>query len=45
MIDQIPGNDIIEIKYVVLDYNGTIATDGQLIDGVASFIQQILLVC
>lgn len=30
---DVPGRDIIEIEHVVLDYNGTIAFDGQLIEG------------
>ena len=29
---DVPGREIIEIEHVVLDYNGTIALDGQLID-------------
>ncbi len=41
MIHKIPGIDIIEIKNVVLDYNGTIAIDGKLIDGVAAYIQEL----
>ncbi len=31
---DIPGRDIITIEYLVLDYNGTVAEDGRLIDGV-----------
>ncbi|MCR4955790.1 MAG: ATPase P, partial [Lachnospiraceae bacterium] len=31
---EIPGRDTIEIDCLVLDYNGTIANDGLLIDGV-----------
>lgn len=31
---DIPGRDIITIEHLVLDYNGTVAEDGQLIDGV-----------
>jgi len=38
MIYNIPGRELIEIKNVLLDYNGTIAIDGKLIDGVAELI-------
>jgi len=31
---QIPGAGLIEIEHLVLDFNGTIAEDGVLIDGV-----------
>lgn len=31
---DIPGRDMITIEHLVLDYNGTVAEDGQLIDGV-----------
>ena len=31
---DIPGREIITIEHLVLDYNGTVAEDGQLIDGV-----------
>ena len=31
---DIPGREIIMIEHLVLDYNGTVAEDGQLIDGV-----------
>lgn len=41
MIYKIPGNDVIEVKNVVLDYNGTIAIDGKLINGVAPFIEEL----
>ncbi len=32
---DVPGREIIEIEHVVLDYNGTIAFDGQIIEGAA----------
>lgn len=35
---DIPGRDILTIKAVVLDYNGTIAVDGQLIQAAAERI-------
>ncbi len=31
---EIPGRDTINVEHLVLDYNGTIAEDGKLIDGV-----------
>lgn len=34
LIYQIPGRDTIELNYLVLDFNGTVAIDGQLIEGV-----------
>jgi len=34
----IPGRGIIELEYAVFDVNGTLATDGVLIDGVADKI-------
>lgn len=41
MILEIPGREIIEIKNVVFDYNGTIAIDGQLIEGVGEIINEL----
>jgi soluble P-type ATPase len=41
MIFDIPGRDPIEIKHVLFDYNGTIAIDGQLIDGVDKMINEL----
>ncbi len=41
MILEIPGREKIEIKNVVFDYNGTIAIDGQLIEGVAELIDEL----
>ena len=38
---EIPGCDAMEIKAVVLDYNGTIAVDGQLIAGVGDMINEL----
>ena len=31
---NIPGYKNIQLKYLVLDYNGTLAVDGQILDGV-----------
>ena len=41
MIFKIPGREAIEIKDVVFDYNGTIAIDGKLIEGVAESINEL----
>ena len=41
MIIEIPGRETIEIRNIVFDYNGTIAIDGQLIDGVANAINEL----
>jgi len=38
---KIPGQETIEIQNVVLDYNGTIAVDGKLIEGVAEIINDL----
>ena len=38
---DIPGREAIEIEHVVLDYNGTIAVDGQLIAGAAERIREL----
>jgi len=37
----IPGREDINVKHVILDFNGTIAVDGKLIDGVATKINQL----
>ena len=41
MIIKIPGRETVEIKNVLFDYNGTIAIDGQLIEGVAESINEL----
>lgn len=33
---DIPGYGLIELEHVVMDYNGTLAVDGNLIDGVGA---------
>jgi soluble P-type ATPase len=38
---QIPGNNVLKIEHVVLDYNGTIALDGRLIDDVRRCLMHI----
>lgn len=41
MVFKIPGHETIEIENVVLDYNGTIAIDGKLVEGVAELINEL----
>ena len=41
IIFEIPGRDIIEINNIVFDYNGTIAVDGKLIEGVSEMINKL----
>jgi soluble P-type ATPase len=41
MIIKRPGRETVEIKNVIFDYNGTIAIDGQLIEGVAKSINEL----
>ena len=41
MIIKIPARGTIEIKNVLFDYNGTLAVDGKLIDGVAEAINDL----
>lgn len=38
---DIPGRQLLEIDYLILDFNGTLALDGQLIEGVDHLIQQL----
>ncbi|BCV21220.1 HAD family hydrolase [Moorella sp. Hama-1] len=38
---QLPGQKIITIKHVVLDFNGTLACDGELLPGVVSRLQAL----
>jgi soluble P-type ATPase len=38
---SIPGNEEFNLKYLVLDYNGTMARDGELLDGVRAIIEKI----
>ena len=39
---SIPGRDTLCIEHLVLDYNGTIAVDGCLIEGIQERLQQLL---
>ncbi len=41
MIIDIPGNNSLTLSYLVLDYNGTLAVDGTLIDGVEERINRL----
>lgn len=41
MIIDIPGTGPIEIKNILLDYNGTLAIDGKLISGVSEALNRI----
>ncbi|NLL80849.1 MAG: HAD family hydrolase [Tissierellia bacterium] len=38
---KIPGREDIEIENVVFDYNGTIAVNGKLVDGVSQLINKL----
>jgi len=38
---NIPGRGKIEIENVVMDYNGTIAVDGKIVEGVKGLIQKL----
>lgn len=38
---EIPGREPIELKHLVLDFNGTLAVDGALIDGVHPLLNML----
>ena len=38
---EIPGRDVLQIRHILLDYNGTIAVDGALAPGAAESIRQL----
>ena len=38
---DIPGHGRLEVEHLVLDYNGTLAIDGVLIDGVADLLNKL----
>ena len=38
---NIPGRELLTLKHLVLDYNGTLAIDGQLIPGVKELLMQL----
>ncbi len=37
----IPGYKELKLKYLVMDYNGTLACDGKLIDGVSAYLKKL----
>lgn len=37
----VPGGQVLQLTHLVLDYNGTIALDGRLIDGVAERLARL----
>lgn len=41
LVYEIPGREKIEIENVVLDYNGTIAVDGKIIEGIKELISEL----
>lgn len=38
---DIPGGPTLELQHLILDFNGTLAIDGRLIDGVAARLQTL----
>ncbi len=38
---DIPGDDRLDLEHLVLDYNGTLACDGRLIDGVGKRLEKL----
>ncbi len=38
---QIPGGEALQVAHLVLDYNGTLALDGELLAGVADKIREL----
>jgi soluble P-type ATPase len=38
---DIPGYKKLRLKYIVLDYNGTLGCDGEIIDGVAARLESL----
>lgn len=41
LIYKIPGRDDIEIENIVFDYNGTIAVDGKILEGVRELLSEL----
>ncbi|HXF66465.1 MAG TPA: HAD hydrolase family protein [Burkholderiales bacterium] len=41
LVIEIPGFGTLRLEHLVLDYNGTLARDGMLIDGVAQRLQRL----
>lgn len=38
---EIPGYEVLDLKYLVLDYNGTIALDGKIPDSIRRRLQEL----
>jgi soluble P-type ATPase len=38
---DVPGNKILQLEHLVLDYNGTIAFDGALIEGIKALLGEL----
>ncbi|SEM64824.1 Soluble P-type ATPase [Syntrophus gentianae] len=38
---SVPGYGALQLKYLVMDYNGTLAVDGRLLEGVSARLQQL----
>jgi len=38
---DVPGYENLKLEYLVLDYNGTIAVDGTLVDGVSQLLRDL----
>lgn len=38
---SIPGHEMLHLKHLVLDYNGTLAIDGYLIEGVGNILEKL----
>jgi soluble P-type ATPase len=38
---MIPGHAKLQLKHLILDYNGTLAVDGQLLDGVRESLEKL----
>ena len=38
---QLPGQQLLQIEYVLCDINGTLSLDGQLLEGVANAVAQV----
>lgn len=41
LVYEIPGRETLEIENIVLDYNGTIAVDGKLLEGVEYLLDRL----
>lgn len=41
LVLEIPGHDTLNLEHLVLDYNGTLAVDGKLLEGVAPRLEAL----